>query len=260
MNLEDITPVILTLNEAPNLPRCLERLAWAREVIVLDSFSTDDTPRMASERRNVRLAQRAFDDHTSQWNHAVSLAATPWVLTLDADYILPGQFQAELEKLNPADDDAAWAADFRYCIMGHALRGSLYPPRPVLFRRDRCHYVPDGHTQKLEVRGPTRRLASVIHHDDRKPLASWFLAQVRYAELEAEHLLTIPVARLNRADRIRRGMVAAPALVFLHTLLVKGLILDGWPGWYYVMQRTLAEIVLALQLVHRRLSGTMAVK
>src|SRR5258707_10426043 len=106
MRLEDITPVILTFNEAPNLSRCLEKLSWAREVIVLDSFSTDGTPELAGASVNVRLSQRRFDDHTSQWNHAVSLAATPWVLTLDADYILSDGFRAELETLIPDDNTA----------------------------------------------------------------------------------------------------------------------------------------------------------
>ena len=49
------------------------------------------------------------------------------------------------------------------------------------------------------------------------------------------------------------GFVPAPFLVFFYTLFVKGLILDGWPGWYYVLQRTLAETVLSLRLMEARL-------
>ena len=80
MNLSDVTPVILTLNEAPNILRCLDRLAWAGEVVVLDSFSTDGTPELANDLERVRVSQRPFDDHASQWNHAIALATTPWVL------------------------------------------------------------------------------------------------------------------------------------------------------------------------------------
>jgi hypothetical protein len=177
------------------------------------------------------------------------------VLALDADYILPDGFRAELEKIEAGEETAAWSARFRYCIFGRELRGSLYPPRPVLFRRDRCHHVQDGHTQRLEVQGATGRLASEIRHDDRKPLSNWLRSQMRYADLEAQHLLTTPAADLNRADRIRRWMFAAPALVFCYTLFWKGLLLDGWPGWYYVMQRTAAEVILSLKLMRHRMEG-----
>jgi glycosyltransferase involved in cell wall biosynthesis len=255
MRLEDITPVILTCNEAPNLPRCLEKLSWAREVIVLDSFSTDGTADLTSAPGNVRFSQRKFDDHTSQWNHAVSLATTQWVLTLDADYILSDGFRDEVETLLPDEDTAAWSAEFRYCVIGRELRASLYPPRAVLFRRDLCHYVEDGHTQRLAVRGTTKRLSSVICHDDRKPLSAWVRAQGRYAELEARHLLGTPKENLNQVDRLRRWILPAPALVFLYTWLWKGLIFDGWRGWYYVMQRTIAELMLSLHLVHLKLQG-----
>jgi glycosyltransferase involved in cell wall biosynthesis len=256
MRLEEVTPVILTFNEAPNLGRCLERLAWAREVVILDSVSTDETSQMARGFANVRLTQRAFDDHTSQWNHAVSLATTPWILSLDADYIMPADFASELRSLEPASDTAAYFAEFRYCLFGKALRASLYPSRAVLFRRERCTYVEDGHTQLLQINGPTGRLSSVIDHDDRKPISRWLQSQARYAELEARHLLAAPKGQLKSVDRIRRCIFPAPLLVFFYTLIGKGLILDGWPGWYYVMQRTLAELMLSLHLVHHKLAGT----
>ena len=68
MKLDDITPLVLTYNEAPNLSRTLARLTWAREVVVLDSGSTDATHEIAAQFPNVRFEVRAFDDHTTQWN------------------------------------------------------------------------------------------------------------------------------------------------------------------------------------------------
>jgi hypothetical protein len=54
-------------------------------------------------------------------------------------------------------------------------------------------------------------------------------------------------------DRIRRQIIFAPALIFFYTLFGKGLIFDGWPGWYYVFQRTLAEVLLSLRLIEQKL-------
>lgn len=251
MKLEDITPLVLTWNEAPNLPRALARLAWAREVVVLDSGSTDETREIAAQFPNVRFEVRPFDDHTTQWNHGVDATRTPWVLSLDADYVLGGGFEDELASLDGAAD--AYDAGFRYLIFGQALRGSLYPPRAVLFHKSRCRYVQDGHTQLLEVKGPLGHLKTRIDHDDRKPLTRWIASQDKYALLEAEKLMKAAPGTLRLQDKLRlTGWAAVPASL-VYTLLVKGTLLDGWRGWYYALQRVIAEIMLALRLIERRL-------
>jgi glycosyltransferase involved in cell wall biosynthesis len=250
----EVTPLILTFNEQPNLRRTLARLAWAGQIVIVDSFSTDETPGIAREFPRVRLVQRKFDDHTSQWNFGLGQISTPWVLSLDADYLLPENFAAELENLRPDDSLSACFARFRYCVFGRPLRGALYPPRAVLFRKDRCHYVQDGHTQRLQISGKAVSLRSVIDHDDRKAFSHWLWAQDRYATQEAEHLAATPRAQLNFADRARRKIIFASALVFFHALIGKGLFLDGWPGWYYVFQRTLAELILSLKLIEQKLA------
>jgi glycosyltransferase involved in cell wall biosynthesis len=253
MNLTDITPLVLTWNEAPNLERTLARLTWAAEVVVLDSGSTDGTHEIAARFTNVRFEKRPFEDHTRQWNHGVDLVRTPWVLSLDADYVLGAGFEDELAALSARAD--AYLASFRYLIGGRALRASLYPPRAVLFQKSRCRYVKDGHTQLLEVKGKTGHLHMRIDHDDRKPLSRWIASQDKYALLEAEKLLASDPAMLRLQDRLRRtGWAAVPAAL-VYTLLVKGTLLDGWRGWFYTLQRLLAEIMLALRLLEKRVGS-----
>jgi glycosyltransferase involved in cell wall biosynthesis len=253
MILSEITPLILTFNEAPNLRRALERLVWAKEIVIVDSFSTDETLAIAREFPQVRVVQRKFDTHSQQWNFGVGQAGTQWVLALDADYIVPATFAGELEALQPGENLSAYFAKFRYCIWGCPLRGTLYPPRAVLFRKDRCQYVQDGHTQQLQITGQTASLDSVIDHDDRKPLSHWFWSQDRYATLEATKLTGTPDGELTWPDKLRRKIIVAPFLVFFYTLLVKGLILDGLPGWFYGFQRTVAELLLSLRLLEEKL-------
>jgi len=248
-----VTPLVLTFNEEPNLRRCLERLRWAREVVVVDSGSTDGTAAIAAEFSNVRMLVRTFDDHTSQWNFGVDAVMTRWVLALDADYVLGTGFEEELSALPEEPVEDAFSASFRYLVFGRALRACLYPPRTVLFRRDRCRYREDGHTQLLHVAGASSLLATKIDHDDRKPLSRWFDSQDKYARLEADKLLSLSPEQLHFNDRVRRTMILGPVLVFFYTLLVRGVILDGWHGWFYVFQRTLAEIMLSLRLLERRL-------
>lgn len=247
-----ITPVVLTYNEEPNLARCLGRLAWADRVVVVDSFSTDRTKDLCRSYRNVEFIQRAFDDHTQQWNFGIDATETPWVLALDADYVLGRGFEEELATLNPAEDADAYKAGFRYLIGGRPLRACLYPPRAVLFRKDRCRYVQDGHTQLLKIPGKCNQLTTLIDHDDRKPLTRWFASQDKYAMLEAQKLANAPAETLRLQDKLRRSMFAAIPATLIYTLLVKRTILDGWPGWFYALQRTVAEIMLALRLLEQK--------
>jgi glycosyltransferase involved in cell wall biosynthesis len=251
--MASVTPLVLTFNEAPNIGRCLERLAWAARVVVLDSGSTDETASIVARFPNADLHTRAFDDHTRQWNHGLGLITTPWVLSLDADYVLPEGFGAAIDAVLAEENVDAAEARFRYCVFGRPLHASLYPPRAVLFRRDRCRYEADGHTQRLKVPGRTVRLAATIDHDDRKPLDRWFSSQQAYARLEAEKLLASGGAPMGFQDRLRRGGVLAPLAVLFYTLIIKRTLFDGWPGWYYALQRTTAEVLLALRVIDRRL-------
>src|SRR5436853_6996478 len=88
--LDSITPLILTYNEAPNIGRTLEQLRWARDIVVVDSFSDDDTLEIISRFPQARVYQRKFDSHDRQWNYGLreTSITTEWVMALDADFVL----------------------------------------------------------------------------------------------------------------------------------------------------------------------------
>lgn len=251
--LSSITPVILTYNEAPNIERTLAALSWAADIVVVDSFSEDETPAMLRAHPNVRVFQRPFDSHADQWNFAIGATgiSTPWILSLDADYVLTESFVEELGRLAPAPESAGYEASFQYCIYGHPLRGSVYPSVIVLFRRGMGEYRQDGHTQRLSVRGAVGRLDNRIRHDDRKPLSRWLAMQDRYMALEALKISTSPAGALSFADKLRKTIVLAPPLVLLHVLFARGAILDGKAGLLYAFQRMTAELILSLHLLQR---------
>jgi len=253
--LDHIGVLILTYNEVPNIGRTLDALARFPEVVVLDSGSTDGTLDIVTRHANARAAIRPFDSHAVQWNHGLTSCglARPWVLALDADYIVSPALVDEIASLRPAEGVGGYRVAFRYCVDGRPLSGSLYQPHVALYRRDRASYVQGGHTQRVVIDGRIEDLTGRIDHDDRKPLSRWLASQQRYAKLEADYLLAARRADLGRADRIRLLGWPAPPLVFLHTLIVKRCILDGWPGWLYVLQRTLAEAMIAIEIVDRRL-------
>jgi len=249
MQLAEITPLILTYNEAPNLDRTLQNLTWANRIVIIDSFSTDATLEIAATYPQVEVSQRTFDTHAQQWNYGLSQVHTPWVLSLDADYLLTDALVNELRKLCPESQISGYFVYFKYCVFGKPLRGTILPPRQVLFRKDQAIYIDDGHTQLLKIQGRSRTLIHYIYHDDRKPLSRWLWAQDRYLILEAQKLSQTPFKELSLGDKIRKLKLLAPFIVFLYCLIFKGGLLDGWRGWYYAYQRLLAEVLLAIRLI-----------
>jgi glycosyltransferase involved in cell wall biosynthesis len=254
--LEQITPLISTNNEAPNIARTVGKLLWAKRIVVIDSGSTDATLDRLRGFPQVDVIQHPFDDFASQCNFGLTQVGTPWVLSLDADYELSDILVEEFAGLRSPDGVAGYRARFVYRIHGRALRGTLYPPRVVLYRKDKARYRNEGHGHRVAIDGEVLSLAGIIYHDDRKPLARWFDSQQRYAQVEARYLIETPTAKLKRSDRIRRLGWTAPIGVLLYTLFAKGCILDGWPGWYYALQRLCAETLIALEILERRLRGT----
>jgi len=255
---DQITPLIISYNEAPNICRTLDKLSWAQRIVVIDSGSTDGTIEMLQGYPQVEVIQHPFIDAASQCNFGLMQVTSPWVLSLDADSELSDVLVAELRSLVVPDPVVGYKARFVYRIYGRPLRGSLYPPRTVLYRKDKASYRQEGHAQRVVLDGEVLPLDAVIYHDDRKPLGRWLTSQQRYARREAEYLLDVSPGALRRTDKIRLMGWPAPIGVFFYTLFIKGCVFDGWPGWYYALQRTTAEIMIALEILDRRAQRSWA--
>jgi glycosyltransferase involved in cell wall biosynthesis len=234
--LDDVTPLIITYNEAPNIARSLAKLAWAKRIVVIDSGSTDETLAIIGSYSQAEVIQHPFVDFASQCNFGLTQVRSNWILSLDADYELSDALLIEMTNIVPVEKVAGYRVPFIYRIYGRPLRGTLYPARVVLYRKSQAIYRNEGHGHRVAIEGEVRPLQGVIYHDDRKPVVRWFASQQRYAAQEAEHLLTSPRRDLTRTDRIRLAAWPAPILALVYTLLIKRCILDGWTGWYYALQ------------------------
>ena len=249
MDLSNITPLILTYNEEPNLDRTLSKLTWASQILIVDSYSDDRTLEIITAYPQVKVLQRKFDTHTHQWNYGLSQVTTEWVLSLDADYQISRKLLDEIRNLSIDNTIHGYFIPFDYYVFGRPLRGNILPSRQSLFRKSQASYIDDGHTQLLKVKGQSRSLSQVIEHDDRKPLSRWLWAQDRYLKIEAKKLKETPWSQLSWSDRVRTFKILAPFIILFYCLILKGGVLDGWRGWYYAFQRMLAEILLSLRLI-----------
>jgi glycosyltransferase involved in cell wall biosynthesis len=257
--LDSITPVLLTYNESPNIGRTLARLAWANDIVIVDSGSTDGTLDILKSHPRVRIFHRSFDTHHTQWRFAMHETGirTSWVLRLDADYQLTNDLIAEMADLAPANTLAAYESAFDYAVFGRRLIASLYPPKPVLLRMGRFSVSDEGHTEGWIVDGPIAQLKARIIHDDWKSMRDWAIAQARYMTRERQKLDS---RRAGLRDWLRMHPPLMPVAVFFYCLFVKGLLFNGKAGLLYTLQRTIAEGILSLYVLENQLAPSEKTK
>lgn len=251
--LTQITPVLLTRDEEPNIGRALSCLTWARDIVVVDSGSTDRTVEIAKSLPQVRVFERAFDSHARQWQYATSQTgiATKWLLRLDADYQVSDALVQEMAALEPGAAVDAYRIGFDYAIFGHHLVSSFYPPNTVLLRQGRFTIEDQGHTERWLVPGSVAVLTARIVHDDWKSVDKWLASQARYMAKEATFL---DDGKAGAANWLRRRPPLMPVATFLYCLFGRGLVFSGRAGVFYALQRLVAEAVLSLMVLEKRLA------
>ena len=232
---ETISAVVIAFNEADRIADCLDSLAFCDEVIVVDSFSTDDTVAIATA-RGARVVQRAFDGYRSQKTFAASLATHDWILSLDADERVDDVLRASIECERARGFSAA--AGYRFARMseyfGRFLRhGNPYPDRILrLFDRRRGGWrgTREVH-ENVSVDGKVQRLEGHLLHHPERNLEQMLGKTQRYAKMMAEH----DYARGKRMQLHR--LVLSPAWRFFRGYVLRLGFLDGMPGLVYAYVR-----------------------
>lgn len=268
-----ISVVILTLDEAANLPRCLASVAWSDDIVVLDSASTDDTVGIA-ERLGARVLLRPFDSFAGQRNHAMEQAGFKhgWVLHLDADEVVPPALRDELQAIASAAHAAyaVYRVPSKIIFMERWLKhAGMYPAYQVRFGRvDALRFVDHGHGQR-EVQ-PPELVGTLVHPLDHynfsKGVNDWFARHLRYAAQEARQVLASDMEAMRPGDLLnadttvrRRGLkrLAArlplrPTLRFLYSYVLRLGFLDGRAGWHYARMLATYQYYIDLNLLELR--------
>jgi glycosyltransferase involved in cell wall biosynthesis len=188
-----VAVVILTLDEEKNLPQALDSVvAWANEVFVLDSFSTDRTVEIAKE-YGCKIFQNHFEDYSKQRNHAISNLPikSEWIFFLDADEWLTDELKQEITERLAADPaESGFFVKWRLIWMGKWIRRGYYPTWILrLFRRTKGRCEERAVNEHLIVDGKVGYLRNDFIHEDRKGIDDWIAKHNRYATREALELI-----------------------------------------------------------------------
>jgi (heptosyl)LPS beta-1,4-glucosyltransferase len=221
-----VSGVVIAKDEGDRIGRCVASLATVcREVIVLDSGSTDDTVAEATA-AGARVVQQPWLGFAAQKNAAISHATQPWVLLLDADEWLGDGAADALQALFASGDVEradAWRLRRRTHYLGTALDHGGWGREPVerLFRSG-LRYLPAQVHERLDLSGrPVAGTSARIEHDTARSEAEYAAKLDRYAALWA---------RQRHAAGKRAGLLAAPLHAGAHWLknfVLRGGFLDG---------------------------------
>jgi glycosyltransferase involved in cell wall biosynthesis len=257
--------VVLTQDEEPNIRQCLASLAWADQVVVIDSGSADGTVGIARS-LGAEVIEQPWLGYSGQREFALRLSCArhDWIYFVDADEWVSPQLAAEIAAELTAPGCAAFTQRFRFVFQGRWIRhcgwycGSW---NVRLIDRHRATYNGDLVGERARVDGDVRQLANDIVNDDRKGLAAWLHKHVRYAELEAQRrgqrapipnrlrmLRTRasndgrPLARAVFKDVIFPSVPAKPVALFFYMYLARLGLLDGLAGLRFCFYRAWYEV------------------
>jgi len=182
-----LTAIILTHNEEPHLPDCLRSVAWAEQVIVFDSYSTDGTLAIARA-AGARVLQREFDNYAGQRNGALQAAQTEWVLFVDADERVSPESAQEIQRVLTRPEAGWWLPRHNY-IFGRLTRHTgWYPDYQLrLLRGARAHYERPVH-EVVVLAGEAGYLTHPLTHLNYASVPEFIAKQRAYAQYEAERL------------------------------------------------------------------------
>jgi glycosyltransferase involved in cell wall biosynthesis len=265
-----VSVLIPVKNEAENLPRCLAAVAWAAEIIVVDSSSADATVAIA-EQHGARVVQFRYDGgwpKKKEWALRNLQFAHPWVLLLDADEVMPADAAEEIRAIvtAPAPPHAGYWINRRFFFLGQWLRHAYFPNWNLrLVQHARAHFerLAGGDTRSgdnevhehLLVDGTTGRLRAMMDHYAFPTIEAFVEKHNRYSNWEA----VVAVESAGRADagglqdtrvgwrrRVKgfaRRLPCRPLLRFLYVYVWQRGFLDGRAGWYFARLHAFYEFL-----------------
>jgi glycosyl transferase family 2 len=224
-----LSAVIITKNAAARLGDCLDSVAFADEVLVVDSGSTDGTRELARA-RGARVLERDWLGFGPQKQLAVDSAANDWVLCIDADErVSPSLREAIVAELE-APRGKVYAVARCNRFLGRWLRhGEGYPDWSLrLFHRRHARWSDDPVHEKVVTAEAVHRLDGDLMHDSAETLEKYLDKQNRYTSLQAQSLR----AAGRRATVLHLAL--APALRFVKFYVLRLGFLDGAPGLVHI--------------------------
>ncbi|MCF7966264.1 MAG: glycosyltransferase family 2 protein [Methylobacter tundripaludum] len=220
-----LSVIIITKNEASHIGRCLESVAWADEIVVLDSGSEDDTVSICRQYTD-KVYETDWPGFGIQKQRALDKANGDWILSVDADEVVTSELRAEIEKAIQQGNCKGYEISRLSSYCGRQMRHGGWWPDYILrlFQRDCGRFTDSVVHENIIVQGQIGRLRSPLLHDAFVNLDEVLHKVDSYSSLGAEMLY-------QRGVRSSLGKAVLKGLwTFIRTYWIKAAFLDGRQG------------------------------
>lgn len=223
-----LTAIIITYNEEQNIKEAIENIFFADEIIIIDSFSSDQTIAIAKSFEQVKIIQHPFENFALQRNFAISQATNPWILFIDADERLTLKLQTEIiQTIQQRDAHSAYYMSRTFMFKNSKLLFSSWQTDKIirLFQNNKASYSEQKIVhEKLLVTGEIGKLKNKLIHYSYNDYSSYKQKMILYGNLKAKEALQIGINPTVFHIYIR------PIYQFIYQYFIRLGILDGKKG------------------------------
>ena len=225
--MSKLSVYVIAYNDEPNMRACLESVAWADELIVVDSHSTDATEKISREFTD-KVFQHEFKGFGQLRNEAVAHTTHDWVFSLDTDERATPEIRDEIRQtLERGPEADAYFVPRRNYFLGRWIRHCGWYPdyrQPQLFRKSRMRYREELVHEGFELEGRAGYLKAHILQYPFRDIDHYLTKMDRYSDLMARQMV-------EQGRRFRtHQLVTHPLFTFLKMYLGRAGFLDGMPG------------------------------
>lgn len=250
-----LTVLLPTYNCADTIVATLESICWADEILVVDSFSTDQTRQICAQ-YGARILQHEYRNSARQKNWALPHCKHAWVLQIDSDEVLEDQLRGEiLAALQAVPDEVdAFRIRRKNHVWGSWMRhGGMYPDYQIrLFRRSVGRWSDREVHAHLIVPGMVVPLKFHILHQGMPNISRQLRNLDRYTGYEADEMLK------RGATLAARQLIVHPAKIFLYRWLLKAGFKDGWRGLVISAYLAIYDFLTLVKVWERTLTPSLA--
>jgi len=220
-----LSVVVICYNEEAIIDKCLSSVKWADEIIVVDSYSTDQTVEIVKGFTD-RVYQHEWQGYGKQKNLALFYASHPWVLSLDADEVLSAELIVEIRALLSRNRECkGYRLPRMTHYLGRLLRYCWYPDYKLrLFHKDYARWSEQEVHEEIVLSGPAERLKNPLFHYSFPTIADHIQTIQRYTTLGSEMLAG------NERPFPWHRLLGSPVVMFVKLYIIKRGFLDGFPG------------------------------